>query len=86
MSSQSDDSQLVASDGQMPKANSRLATIQTPAISAIKEVQNNADYQASFMRLTIGERSILRHTSVCSRRSENDQKGPPGPRDLNIEF
>jgi len=38
------------------------------------------------MRLTIGERSILRHTSVCSRRSENDQKGPPGPRDLIIEF
>lgn len=40
----------------MSKANSRLDTIITPAISAIKEVQTNAEYQASFMRLTIGER------------------------------
>lgn len=51
-----------------------------PAMSAIKEVQHNADYQNSFLRLTLGQRAILRKASAGSDAEK--RMGPQGPRDV----
>ena len=49
-------------------------------MSAIKEIKHKADYQDSFLRLTLGKRAIMRCASAGS--DSNNRMGPQGPRDV----